>query len=242
MLLGAASPSIPKPIFVFLVESSQQQQQSPLHSPPAVVESSSIRSREGSSSPSPSWIRRRRPLSAAHRGGSNCAVARRPSAPSWPHLPPPVVDLLAGGKQQALPVADPAASVSSAGHLRRRPSRPPAPPSRPPSAPPVAARPRHLPASACREQRPPACAAAIFSPRRPSSAARPPAVAAPPPRLHLRSSGRGKRGCCIRRPSRPGSTASFRPRLVAAACRGRLSRPPLLAPLRCPSLRRLLQN
>ena len=49
---------------------------------------SSIRSREGSSSPSPSWILHRRPLSAAHRGASSCAVARRSSAPSWPPLPP----------------------------------------------------------------------------------------------------------------------------------------------------------
>ena len=71
------------------------------------------------------------------------------------------------------------------------------------SPPPVTAHPRHLPASARREQRPPACASAIFSPRHPSSAARPPAVAAPPPRLHLRSSGRGKRwGCCSSYPSR----------------------------------------
>ena len=41
---------------------------------------------------------------------------------------PPVIDLLAGGEQQALPTADPATFASSAGHLRRRPSRPPAPP------------------------------------------------------------------------------------------------------------------
>ena len=84
---GRHLPLAPNPFPFFLVESSQQQQP-PLHSPPAVVESSSIRSREGSSSPSPSWIRRRRPLSAAHRGASSCAVARRSSAPSWPPLPP----------------------------------------------------------------------------------------------------------------------------------------------------------